>query len=192
MCGNQCVDNARYCEKCGHPFSIVQSTQEPQQTSVNLAVQNLDTAPIIAQSTVADLPPSTETLWQYKHKVPPTQWLKFWTYFRLPFGLLIAIGYLYDFDGLDAGEMAVTLAWFMIIFAATIATIVGLHLRKLWGWKLNWVLLVSECFFYPFSMAENTSGTELLWLLIVGWIILGLGWGLPNFIYFKKRRVLFE
>ena len=177
MCGSQCVDNARYCEKCGHEFTVMQSTTEPQRTSANYD---------------DDLRVNKETLWKYKHKTPPTQWLKFWTYFRLPFGLLISIGSLYDLSGFSASEREVVIIVFMVILIATIAAIAGLHLRQLWGWKLNWVVLVSECISYPLIKAENINETELLGFLMIGWIIMGLAWGLPNYIYFKKRRVLFE
>ena len=176
MCGSQCSESVKYCEKCGHPFYTVQSTPEPQRISVDSTVHK-----DLTEAT-DDFQPSTETLWQYKQKTPQIQWLKFWTYFRLPFGLLTNIASL---SALPSSAM--------VIFSAMIvAAIVGLHFRKLWGWKLNRVVLILECIFHPLSRTENISETELLGFLFVGWIVLGLAWGLPNFIYFKKRRFLFK
>jgi len=40
MCGSQCANNAKFCEKCGHEFTAVQSTLKPQQESINLATYN--------------------------------------------------------------------------------------------------------------------------------------------------------
>lgn len=69
------------------------------------------------------------------------------------------------------------------------AVFIGLHKRKLWGWYLNWVLLITEVItnilFYPVEKLEkNPSG-------FAGYLFAGLVYTVANVLYFRKRKVLF-
>jgi hypothetical protein len=63
---------------------------------------------------------------------------------------------------------------------------VGLHKRQLWGWKLNWFSLLFEVIALPITR----SNTFNEYIIMSGMLM--VIWFLPNFIYFKKRKHLFE
>ena len=145
---------------------------------------------------------STWTDYKYAQDVPeimevltdtPTAWLKFWTYIRLPAGLLVGLVKLTDTHFGSEFESLVTVVISVPLFALVIATIVGLHRRRLWGWRLNWVVLFTEAVLYPLTrLRDSLNGPELLGFLFGGWLVIGLIWVWPNYIYFKKRRALFN
>jgi len=116
-----------------------------------------------------------------KEKGLPIRWLRFYIYFRLPFGLLL--GFIQIFIMPDLAERVITLILTVpfAIFGALV--FVGLHKRRSWGWKLNWVLLVLDTLFITFQMGE---------LSVFLGVIAALIWLLPNYVYFNKRRLLFS
>jgi hypothetical protein len=111
-------------------------------------------------------------------------WLNFWTYFRLPAGLVLfgLYGHLYARSPLGI----IYLAYFVVVAA----TVVGLHERSLWGWKLNWVVLFGEWLLMPLRTIRFES-QEFFGSYSIMLVMLGIVWVLPNFIYFKKRRCVF-
>ena len=109
------------------------------------------------------------------------KWLKFYTYFRLPCGIILNL-----IQSYITGEPLILL-FTLLLSLLPFFVIIGLHKRKKWGWNLNIVLLFVESFLYPISRSE---GNLLLYFVFV--VLLGLCWILPNFIYFKKRIHLFN
>ncbi|MFA4907891.1 MAG: hypothetical protein WC602_06475 [archaeon] len=71
-----------------------------------------------------------------------TRWLFFWENIVLPLNIVSGIIWLI------IGFQPVSL----IILALVLATIIGLKKRKLWGWYLNFVLLVVGTLNYPFYL----------------------------------------
>lgn len=111
----------------------------------------------------------------------PMAWYYFYTYIRLPLGILVGLGIALQTKIIEYVLITFVFAIFQLI------VVVGLSRLKLWGWNLNMILLISECFFYSISRAEGD-----LYLGIVLFILMALLWFLPNFIYFKKRIKLFS
>jgi hypothetical protein len=71
----------------------------------------------------------------------------------------------------------------------------GLHRRKLWAWRWNWILILVSYLAMSMptpSVGSSGSGGELLTLFILKLILGGLIWIWPNFIYWRKRKVLFN
>lgn len=78
------------------------------------------------------------------------------------------------------------MAAFRLLFALLeIATLVGLWQRRLWGWRLNWVMLALVVFLVGIPTSQTTVGSA------IGVGVIALIWGLPNFLFFKRRRHLF-
>ena len=124
------------------------------------------------------------------------RWLKFWIYIRLPFSSIVIFlsslsglaQYSYNFAG-------VTYVIFNISFAIFLCTLsMGLQKRKLWAWRLIWVILLLDvvfaCVRYYFSSTDSDFGFSSLGYYIV-FVVIFVGWFLPNHIYFQKRRILF-
>jgi lysylphosphatidylglycerol synthetase-like protein (DUF2156 family) len=118
----------------------------------------------------------------------PVKWLTFYTYFLLPIGVLRSIIEAFRALGKSAyfpyGDVVMFVTILLSIFI--VAVIVGLHKRRLWGWKLNWVLLILNSLMAPFGMAQSI-GYYLIFLALVSVVYF---W--PHYIYFRKRRRLFD
>ena len=112
------------------------------------------------------------------------KWLWFYTYIRIPLGILSMLasmpesGNLYDPRGIERSIALSAIAFSVLLF-------IGLHKRKLWGWRLNWVSLGLEVFLVPLGRTENI----VTYVIFVAALI--CVWFVPNAIYFEKRRHLF-
>lgn len=117
-----------------------------------------------------------ETIKEQKLK---TKWFNLYLYFVLP-----AIAVLSLFQIKKIGYIEAYLALYVILI---ITAIFGLYRRKLWGWNLNWIIIVM----YTASLTSLvTNKTKIpYWILLVIKIIV---WFLPNLIYFKRRKQLFS
>jgi hypothetical protein len=130
----------------------------------------------------------------------PINWLNFYVGVRIPVGIGIAVirGVAASYAalrgvgafGADAtseirafGLSTLIVTPFEVCVA--ICLFVGLRRRCLWGWWLNWCVLVLETLGRPLDMADD--GTMYPVFLIA----VALLWLLPNAIYFKKRSGLF-
>lgn len=112
----------------------------------------------------------------------PIKWLNFYTYFRLPAGVVLGL-----IQAFVIGESKVIFLS-IILSLLPIFVFIGLRNRRLWGWKLNWVLLGLEALAFPLQLEQVDS----ISLYLVFIVLICLVWVLPNYIYFKKRRHLFS
>jgi|GEM_PF-4582009 len=112
-------------------------------------------------------------------------WLKFWNYVALPLHVAFSLLYILAFP---IGAI------FLLPYAGlTVATGVGLHQRKRWGWILNWILMSIVYLNGIFSFqggAKQFSGAYWVGFAIHA-VILGLIWIWPNLVYWRKRESLF-
>ena len=125
-----------------------------------------------------------------KNKKLSTRWLWFYTYIRLPLGMLLALllllGSIVQYDGNPLKAIICT-----GIFLLYLSTYLGLSKREWWGWNLNWLFLILEVLLYPFALAREVpfhNSTEYL----IGVGLCAFWWFLPNLIYFQKRKCLFS
>lgn len=118
----------------------------------------------------------------------PIRWLNFYVYVRIPLGILISV-----VSGLasfalypdDPAVLLFVLGLTAFDLCLAIFLLIGLHRRRLWGWRLNWFVLVLEVLLRPLDKAEDAT------MYFAFLIAAALFWLLPNAIYFKKRRHLF-
>ena len=113
----------------------------------------------------------------------PVKWYFFYTYVRLPLGIMLSIVLVFTMKG------GLELAMNGAAIAFEIAVLIGLLSFKEWGLNLNIILLLLEA--YSRAAAdpggEVHRGTEF-------WVRMGILvviWFVPNIIYFEKRRRLF-
>ena len=112
----------------------------------------------------------------------PVGWLKFYNYCVIPGGILrtlvitpLPLGYWSNI------MFTIGLTWSILLGCL----FYGLYKKRLWGWKLNWILLVIGVLLTPLEYEKGAV------FYFVGLVSGGLIWFLPNYIYFKKRRALF-
>jgi len=113
---------------------------------------------------------------------PGMRWLYLWTYVRLPLSMLICV-----LSAATEGPVEAALGLIWAGFLGFVAY--GLATWKRWGWALNWVVIFMEVLFYPLSRGPANLARQDL---IIGWTVVFLFWGLPNTVYFFKRRWLFR
>lgn len=82
------------------------------------------------------------------YKKRGTRWLFFWENILLPLNLVMGVGWLtIDFQSVS-----------LLMLLLIAATIVGLKHRSLWGWYLNFILLVAVTLSYPFYLHGQKLG----------------------------------
>lgn len=122
-----------------------------------------------------------------------TKWLKFWTYFILPIGgivdLIIELQMSIGILALGVIMIPLTILKFTVAY--------GLHYRRLWGWQWNWILVI--IIYIAILIPKPTPGTyddsadlNLIGQFVVNLIMGSLIWMWPNYVYWKKRRLLFS
>lgn len=114
-----------------------------------------------------------------KGKDLPVNWFNFYTYFRIPAGILIAL------SALMSGSISARIDIF--VFGVLLY---GLHKRKLWGWKLNFLVIGVEAIFRSITLSYYEQIFSIDSFLIFSLLIL-LIWVIPNYIYFNNRKYLF-
>lgn len=158
QCGTQLVPNAKFCSKCGQSAG-----GELSRVGGIAADQTTTVAPgeVIVPAALG------------------TKWLKFWNYFSLPAGGVLGL------------LMSLGLPALLIIIMVPLATLqfvmaYGLHYRKLWAWRWNWVFDVSTyiAMIIPIQTPGSHGRTADLVVLSVIKLILGsLIWMWPNYVY---------
>jgi hypothetical protein len=105
------------------------------------------------------------------------KWFYFYSYILLP---VLTISMLARINRLESIESYIAL----MLCVYLIITLIGLYLRRLWGWKMNWVILVFLTLQSPIQGIKRIS-------YLTGLVIMAYIWLFPNYIYFKKRKHLF-
>lgn len=129
----------------------------------------------------------------------PLNWYKFYRYFRLPvsiiFGILSCIG-LFSND-MDFWPEATFIFAIIFILLILFYIIVLLLFDYKIGYLLNNILIIIEIVLYSINCtlgiqnSLNTVNNVLIYMLTYI-LIFGVIWGIPNYIYFKKRKYLFS
>ncbi|HQO35216.1 MAG TPA: GYF domain-containing protein [bacterium] len=132
--------------------------------------------------------PGSEFNKEYTEKGLSIRWFMFYVYVRIPLGIFLGVlSEIMFFPGTYQYDPAMyVFGLIFTVFDVCMSTflLVGLHRRRLWGWKLNWVCLVLDVLVFPFR-AENGIQYVILLIFAVVWLWL-------NGIYFKKRKCLFS
>ena len=113
-CGTQLAPTAKFFSKCGQ-------AADGNVTSV---------ADTTAGNTPATLPEATAAL--------GTNWLKFWNYFSLPVGGVLALLMSLGVPAFGIIMIPIAVLQFAVAY--------GLHNRKIWAWQWNWVVIVLTWF----------------------------------------------
>jgi hypothetical protein len=126
------------------------------------------------------------------------RWMKIWMYGLLPLHGVLA-----------SAVLGLKLAWgagnddllFLAVYLITLVSLIYmLAKRKMMGWRLNWFFLFVPPPYAtwsldvePFSGNPETVMTEIVSYVVSGAVILTvlLIWYRVNYLYWKKRRVLF-
>jgi hypothetical protein len=122
-------------------------------------------------------------------------WLTLWI-FKLIMGSII--GLIFDIpDILNISKKTAVnpiniIAPAIIIYSFAVFVGIGLSKRRLWAWKANWAIIIGEPILLAFSKMSHKSSQHKLAFFLGFFVILGIIWIWPNYVYFKKRRILFS
>lgn len=118
------------------------------------------------------------------------RWLNFYIYICLPGTVISYLLILLNIKN----TIGIIINIFLIIISCFV--FVGLYKHRLWGWKLNYLLLISIALLIPFIEVILSTNILTKAFPITSYsgalIRYGLFWLLPNHIYFKKRYGLFK
>jgi hypothetical protein len=161
-CGTQLAPAAKFCSKCG------------QSANGNFAS---------AGEITADHTPTTSPKAIAAPAAFGTKWLKFWNYFSLPVGGVLGLLMSLGVPALGIIMVPIAVLQFAVAY--------GLHNRKIWAWRWNWVVIVLTWFS---GAIPNSFGSSVdFWAKFVILVpVFGLVWMWPNYVYWKKRRLLFS
>jgi hypothetical protein len=124
---------------------------------------------------------------------PRLRWLTVWTYFLfvytiLAYGLIAALIFSASTGNESSRKLwpiSTAILGTLGLLSAVLAT--GLRRRRLWAWRANWIALALFTGVFASLFARNDTGVFLFYL-----VVLGATWGSANFIYFRRRRLLFR
>jgi hypothetical protein len=122
-------------------------------------------------------------------KQMPVHWLECWTYLLLPISVLLN-----GWSFLSAKGVGVFRAIDLAMLVILVVSIAGLEQRRLWGWKLNWVVLLDHLVFasLPIAVVASTKEPVFLPYWVGAALVVGIIWIWPNAVYFAKRRAIFS
>ncbi len=161
--------------------------QEPDDKRIfRAATEDIDEYPPEVQTIIKEEAERRREA-QLEEKGLPIQWLNFYVNVRIPLGIVVSVIGLIVFalSANDPIAVIVTLILTAFDICLSIFLFIGLRRRRLWGWRLNWVVLVLEVLLRPLDEADDLT------MYVVFLVAAALFWLLPNTIYFKKRRYLF-
>lgn len=110
------------------------------------------------------------------------RWLKLWSYVFLPLFCVLF--------GLLAVQNQMPWLWASLAALFSAVTALGLHQHKRWGWTLNWAMVTAVGLTLAGVLAFDDSGrfVNKLFLTVP---MMGFLWFWPNYVYWRKRSVLF-
>jgi len=124
-----------------------------------------------------------------------TSWLILWI-FKLIMGPILGL-IIYILDILEISSKTAIgpiniIVTGIIIYSFAVLVGIGLIKRRLWAWKANWAIIIGEPILLAFNKMSHQSSQHQLAFFLGFYGILGIIWIWPNYIYFKKRRILFS
>lgn len=117
----------------------------------------------------------------------PMVWFYNYTYVLLPLTVLWILWYLLAFVTLNQTLKIEYVFILLVLVIFLLVVIMGLAKFKIWGWRINILLIIVECISFSFFNVK-----DVIYPAVATLISLTLLWFLPNFIYFKKRKKLFS
>jgi len=163
-----------YCIQCGTRLEATGNfcSECGHPTSRESVPETPESAP----TTLSPVDPNIEYF-----KPIGTKWLKFWNYFSLPVGGILGLSISLSMPVLWIFGVPISILQFVVAY--------GLHHRKIWAWQWNWLIIGLNWFggtipnsFDSYSFAASGAS----------FVILGVIWMWPNYVYWKKRLMLFS
>lgn len=134
-----------------------------------------------------------------QHKDYGLRWLKFYVKWRFPISFVFSVISILNeiVQGIDQYYFSLPLYAYAVLFDVAVfifAVVVYIYMRGLKpiGYTLNMILITVECLSRAMVSALNAVNTRFSIAFFTPLLFEMLLWGLPNYIYFKHRKVLFD
>jgi len=188
--------NALFCNKCGTEISPKQKIKilycdicnsEYDESSLfcekdgNKLVQK-ETESAGVKKKINDKPNDSKGIYNNEVSELPMKWYKFLTYFLFPFPLFVSI---ISLPFIDDSIIIITII-ISGIFSGV--TIYGLHNKTAWSWKLLILTYLINSLSFRIERFDDVG----LGIYIFGIIVINVIVTYPNYIYFNKRKHLFN
>lgn len=175
-CGKEVLETDKFCVSCGNALEV-------NNVKITETIKNNKQE----QSSV-------------KNSTLPMNWWNFWKYVRFPLGFILTasniVAYLPELEVNSITIFALLIDISMVVFML-ITYYHFLEQNKI-GYKLINAWLIVELTFNTINTAINSMSSyttvtlmDFAGSFVLAFLILGLVWTLPNYIYFKKRKSCF-
>ena len=120
------------------------------------------------------------------------KWWDFNQYIRFPFGILSVLTFFIQYSKLTLNSIS-SLLFILNIANGALLIVTYYHFlkRNKVGYKLLNVFLICELLVSTFNLAIKSEKFDII-SFVVFIIVYGIVWTLPNYIYFRKRKSLFN
>lgn len=165
-CGNKLFESDKFCSNCG--IKINKNFLEINKQ------MNISSDKVVSE----------------KNNILPMNWYNFFTYFRLPLGIVLNTYTLFTYNYSSFVYNKIELGIFFINIALIILLVLSfymLHKRMKNTMTCIIILLLVECL----SIIGNCINSFNVLTYIVITFITFVIWFIPNYIYFKKREDIF-
>lgn len=174
-CGKEIIETDKYCANCGH---IVEAREYDDSNKNNLETQN------VLQS---DL---------------PMNWWNFWKYVRFPIGVILTVINIMDYlPTLDVNVINIfAFLTDISLLVLMITTYYHFLMQNKIGYKFLNAWLIIELVCNSLNTTVEALADSYGYITLMDFVgpfflavcIIGIVWTVPNYIYFKKRKSLFN
>ena len=167
-----------YCNKCKSEFDESSQFCENDGDKLVLKEKEIDESP----KNINDEPNDSKEIYNNEVGELPMKWYKFLTYFLFPFPLFVSI---VSLPFIDDSIIIITII-ISGIFSGV--TIYGLYNKTAWSWKLLILTYLINSLSFRIDRFDDVG----LGIYIFGIIVINVIVTYPNYIYFNKRKHLFN
>ena len=176
------ADDDLYCRHCGSRYTNLGSVS-------SLTSQSEEHPPIATTSTLepTEVEGGITAATNHTNELK-TNWLDFWIYVRLPLTVLAGIPVM--FKAASPESLFGTIIVEIPLACLAVVLFIGLRKRRLSAWQLNFLWIFLDVLGFAGERVTASAGDKLA-TFVGAFAVYSVIWGAPNYVYFKKRRVLF-
>jgi len=189
QCGTEIPNGAKFCGVCGHKYQVAAAAAAATEyPSTFRYIEKPKHQPPVQSTGSTDIQANNGP------KLG-TRWITFELGFYLPWGAILGlltpfslISYASFLNKSIPTSAALIIATTFLYGALILTTFVGLIMRSLWGWRCRMVLIFILSAYVVYSAQPKDPNAVVLLVEVITGILIAL----PQWIYWSKRRFLYE